>query len=67
MSNLTPTERGAYIIKRRKELANAVQSARREWKGSAGGVSMDRYKEFWSYFLPDDFLEDPQGYLLFGG
>jgi hypothetical protein len=70
--DLSRKEIGDYIVKRRAEFAAAITFARVEFKGkdangvAIGGVPLSLFGSFWKFFLPDPFLEDPEGYLLCG-
>lgn len=53
----------SYFAMRRLEFANALNKARVAIKGNP--VPLSNVK-FWEFFLPDDFLRDPAGCVLFG-
>ena len=52
-----------YYALRREEFRNALNVSRKAIKGNA--VPKDRVK-FWEFFLPDEFLQSPRGYIKLG-
>ncbi len=54
----------AFYEQRRRAFATVLNSARSAIKGNP--VGFKHFTNFWEFFLPDGFLEDPSGYLRCG-
>jgi len=51
-----------YYAKRRKEFVKALNIAR----GFKGNRVPESFVKFWEFFVPDDFLQNPLGYIKWG-
>jgi hypothetical protein len=57
-------DRATYIQKRRSEWVQNLNIARRGFRGNP--IPEKQFAKFWEFFLPDDFLIAPAGYIAHG-
>lgn len=56
---MTDAERKAYIIRRRAEMAAAIQVGAVNFRGRDAATGVKFFPKFWEFFLPDEYFTDP--------